>query len=101
MEGPFTPFVAATLGYYYMDSRIASGPSQYFAWWDNWWGVGGWTRYTPTATRTWLTVGFTGGIRYSPVEHFYLALSYGLRWIDTEEAMPATSRINLAAIWNF
>lgn len=38
LEGPFTPYVQAGLGWTYVDSNVADGPPVTGCWWDPWWG---------------------------------------------------------------
>ncbi len=38
MEGPFTPYASAGIGWTYVDSNVADGPPTTGCWWDPWWG---------------------------------------------------------------
>ena len=38
IDGPFTPYVEAGLGWSYMDSNVADGPPQTGCYWHPWWG---------------------------------------------------------------
>lgn len=38
MEGPFTPFVSAGLGWTHANSNVSRGPPVTGCWWDPWWG---------------------------------------------------------------
>jgi opacity protein-like surface antigen len=38
VEGPFTPYVQAGIGWTYVDSNVADGPPSTGCWWDPWWG---------------------------------------------------------------
>jgi hypothetical protein len=38
MEGPFTPFLEAGLGWSYFDSNVQDGPPQTGCWWHPWYG---------------------------------------------------------------
>jgi opacity protein-like surface antigen len=38
LNGPFRPYLAAGLGYTWVDTNIVSGPPVAGCWWDPWWG---------------------------------------------------------------
>ncbi|EAQ98884.1 porin family protein [Congregibacter litoralis] len=38
LDGPFTPYVQAGIGWTYLDSNVADGPPSTGCWWDPWWG---------------------------------------------------------------
>ena len=38
MDGPFTPYVQAGIGWTYIDSNVSDGPPSTGCWWDPWWG---------------------------------------------------------------
>ena len=38
LEGPFTPYLQAGLGWTYLDSNVTDGPPTTGCWWDPWWG---------------------------------------------------------------
>ena len=63
MEGGFTPFVQAGLGWTKLDSNILTGPPQTGCWWDPWWGY----------------ICFTDWSTYSTTEFSY-NLGLGFRW---------------------
>ena len=38
LEGAFTPYLQAGIGWSYVDSNVADGPPATGCWWDPWWG---------------------------------------------------------------
>ncbi len=38
LDGPFTPYLQAGVGWTYIDSNVADGPPSTGCWWDPWWG---------------------------------------------------------------
>ena len=70
MEGPFTPYVNATIGYAFIDTNIPDGPPQTGCWWDPWYGqiCGTWQE-----TRS--------------AEEFVYGVGLGVRW-DTRTRCP-------------
>jgi len=38
IDGAFTPYLQAGIGWTYLDSNVADGPPQTGCWWDPWWG---------------------------------------------------------------
>ncbi|MFK8042970.1 porin family protein [Congregibacter sp.] len=38
LDGPFTPYLQAGIGWTYLDSNVADGPPSTGCWWDPWWG---------------------------------------------------------------
>jgi len=83
IRGPLTPFVTAGLGYVYIDSGVPSGPTEYWCWWDYWWGYSC-SGYTPTHTEVWFAANAAAGIRWDINEQFYLKASFGANWMSAD-----------------
>jgi len=83
IRGPVTPFVSAGIGYFFIDSGIPSGPTDYWCWWDYWWGyvcAGD----TPTHTSTWFSANAAAGIRWDVNESFFVKASVGASWLAAD-----------------
>ncbi len=83
IRGPVTPFITAGVGYFYIDSGIPSGSTEYWCWWDYWWGYVC-EGYTPTHTETWFTANAAAGIRWDINESLFLKASVGANWIGAD-----------------
>lgn len=83
IRGPITPFISGGIGYFFIDSGIPSGPTDYWCWWDYWWGYVC-TGSTPTHTETWFTGNAAAGIRWDINEEFFLKVAGTVNWIATD-----------------
>jgi hypothetical protein len=81
IRGPVTPFVSAGIGYFYIDSGIPSGSTEYWCWWDYWWGYVC-TDVTPTHTDVWFTANAAAGVRWDINENLFLRASAGANWLN-------------------
>lgn len=63
MDGPFTPFVLAGIGWTHVDSNVADGPPVTGCWWDPWWGYICESFYD-TYEETRFSYGVGAGLRY-------------------------------------
>ena len=82
VRGPLTPFATAGIGYLIIDSGIPSGPTEFWCWYDYWWGYvceGS----TPTYTETWFTGNAAAGVRWDVNELFFMKASIGILSIRT------------------
>jgi hypothetical protein len=81
LSSKLTPFVSAGIGYLYVDSGIPSGPPDYYAWWDYYWG------YTvvgtvPTYDQTYFTVNGSVGVRWDVNDQIFLRALVNGNWWD-------------------
>lgn len=61
LDGAFTPYLSAGIGYAKLDSNIVTGPPQTGCWWDPWWGYicfADWKTYSTSEFSYNLGVGF-------------------------------------------
>jgi len=102
LDGAFTPFVEAGIGYARVDSNIADGPPTTGCWWDPWWGYICTSFYdTYSDTRTMYSAAV--GVRWDISRDLLLRASYGYTDLDTgnysEDFSPDALRVELA--WKF
>ncbi len=100
IRGPLTPFVSGGIGYLYIDSGIPSGPTDYWCWWDYWWGyvcAGD----TPTHTETWFTANATAGVRWDVNESLFFKASVGANWVAADADWIAVIEGMFVAGWKF
>jgi len=83
LQKTFTPFISAGLGWTYVDSNIASGPTQGTCWWDPWWGQVCNT-WQPTYDDTGFSYGAGAGLRGELTDTFFIEARYNILWIDTD-----------------
>lgn len=85
MEGDFTPYVGATVGWAWIDTNIPTDPPQSACWWDPWWGYvcGTWQN---TRSIDELTYSALAGVRWDVSETISLKFGYEHRWLDLGEA---------------
>ena len=102
LPGRVTPFLSGGLGYLFVDSGVPSGPTDYYCWWDEWWGqtcVGD----TPTYSQTYFTLNAAAGIRWDVNEHFFLKAYAGANWVGLNNSADWLSTIQgtMAVGWKF
>ncbi len=85
MNGNFSPFVSAGLGYTFVDTNIQNGPSSGACWYDPWWGYVC-SSYVPTKTENDWSYNAGIGVRYDFNRQFALQGSYNKMWIDINNA---------------
>ena len=96
IDGPFTPFVNASLGWTYIDSNVASGRPESLCYWDPWWGYIC-DYYQPTYNSDSWSYGLGAGVRFDMNDHYFIRAGYYERWIDIDEAKgsPSTGILSL------
>lgn len=102
LSGPLTPFVAAGIGWSWVDTNVASGPPEIGCWWHPWWGYVC-TGWQDTRTVDGLAYELGLGLRYDLGGPFVVDGSYRMRWIDFENATgnPAFDGFQLNLGWKF
>jgi opacity protein-like surface antigen len=102
MEGPFTPFFEAGLGWSYFDSNVLNGPPQTGCWWHPWWGYIC-ENYYDTFDDNLFSYGVGAGIRWEFSSGSFLKASYNY-WEMDGMAKAKDSSIEAARIeygWSF
>ncbi len=81
MEGPFTPYVQAGLGWTYIDSNVADGLPSTGCWWDPWWGYVC-ANFYDTYDDTSFSYGAGAGLRYEFGNGMFVKGSYNVMELD-------------------
>ena len=81
IDGPFTPFIEAGLGWSYFDSNVADGPPIVGCWWHPFWGYicDG---YYQTYSDTLFSYGAGAGLRYQFRGGSFIKASYNVWEMD-------------------
>lgn len=101
MTGKFTPYVRGAIGFMYVDTGIPTGPTDWYSWWDYWWGGYYTVGDTPTQDDTYFTASVTAGLRYDFGNHVYGTASYSASWIDAPRDWDLNQRISISVGWNY
>jgi len=102
MDGAFTPYLGAGIGWTWIDTNIPSGPPSTGCWWDPWWG---WVCYTtyPTAREDAFSYQATVGLRYQVNPSTFVRFGYTSQWLDLD-GPTSTPQFDVLAIeigWMF
>ena len=81
IDGPFTPFVEAGLGWSNFDSNVADGPPTTGCWWHPWWGYIC-SNYYSTFSDTLFSYGAGAGLRYEFIGGLFVKASYNYWEMD-------------------
>lgn len=81
MEGPFTPYVQAGMGWTYIDSNVADGLPSTGCWWDPWWGYVC-ANFYDTYDDTSFSYGAGAGLRYEFGNGMFVKGSYNVMELD-------------------
>jgi opacity protein-like surface antigen len=102
LEGPFSPFVTAGLGWAWIDTNIADEPPQTGCWWDPWWGYVC-TTFQDTKSIDGFAYGLGVGARYDFSDTLALSGSYRMGWVDLDNASgtPDMDSFLLQLGWKF
>lgn len=103
MDGPFTPYVGAGIGWTWIDTNVPSGLPSTGCWWDPWWGYICYTSY-PTHTSNAFSYQATVGLRYEfDNDMTFMKLGWVSQWMDLGKASgtPRFDVINLEIGWMF
>jgi len=102
MDGPFSPYVEAGIGWTYVDSNVADGPPLVGCWWHPWWGYicDG---YYNTFDETSFSYGGALGIRYKLRGGTTLKLSYNNWEVDGsgDAPDPTLNAFRFEVAWGF
>ncbi|MGC4075045.1 MAG: outer membrane beta-barrel protein [Nibricoccus sp.] len=96
----FTPYVAAGIGYFYIDTGIPNGPPEYWVWWDYWWGYTA-TVTQSTFTETYFSANVEAGLRWDIAEGFFAKLGVSSYWVDTHQGWLDNVHANLSIGWKY
>jgi len=98
LDGPFTPFVTAGIGWAFIDTNIPDAPPQTSCWWDPWWGY-----ICDTFQSTRSTDSFTYdiglGVRWDASPGYSLRFAYEKHWYDGERDSPDFDRFKLGIVF--
>jgi opacity protein-like surface antigen len=102
LDGPFSPFVVAALGWSWIDTNIATGPPETGCWWDPWWGYVC-TTFQDTKSLDGVTYQLGAGARYDFSDTFAVHASYRVTWIDLDNAKgtPDFDGFEVSVGWKF
>ncbi len=102
MEGPFTPFLEAGLGWSYFDSNVQDGPPQTGCWWHPWYGYIC-ENFYDTYDDTLFSYGVGVGLRYELNGGTFLKASYNYWELDgmdqAEDSALESARVEFG--WSF
>ena len=88
-SGPFTPFVDVSMGFTYVDSRVADGPPSTGCWWHPWYGFicsQFWNTYDDTR----FNYGGGLGLRWDINRNMFLRATYSLMRVDVGNTSDPT-----------
>ena len=101
LDGNFTPFIDASIGFTYIDSRVADGPPQTGCWWHPWWGYicsQFWNTYDDTR----FNYGGGAGLRWDVSRGVFLRASYSILFIDaSNQSDPSLDVGRFEVGWRF
>jgi len=97
LQGRIRPFVQGSIGFMYVDTGIANGPTSW--WWDGWYWGGGYSS-TPTVNHTYFTLGATAGLNYYFTDRLFGVVSYTANWANTPRKWMLNQRIGVSIGWN-
>ena len=102
MEGPFTPYVNAGIGYSFIDTNIPDAPPQTVCWWDPWWGYVC-SGYQSTRNVDEFTYQVGAGIRWDMSPGYSLRFGYEKQWMDLGEATstPDFDQFRLGVVFRY
>jgi len=86
LDGRFTPYVGAGIGWTWIDTNVPNGPPYEWCWWDPWWGWVCSVGY-PTETRSAFSYQATLGLRYEfDNDRTFMRFGYTSQWMDFDAA---------------
>ena len=102
MEGPFTPYITAGIGYSFIDTNIPNGPPQGACWWDPWFG-NVCSTYQPTKSTDAFTYDVGLGVRWDMSPGYSMRLAYEKHWLDvsTASSAPDFDQFKLGIIFRY
>lgn len=101
LDGDFTPYAQAGIGWTYLDSNVLDGPPTTGCWWDPWWGYicsNFYSTYSDT-NFSW-TLGL--GLRYDLSRTLFLRGGVERRYLDSDQgADPEFDALRVELGWKF
>lgn len=97
LEGQFTPFIQAGLGWSDIDTNITDGPPETGCWWDPFWGNYICTSFWNTYDVSEFSYNLGVGLRYDLPNNLFIKASYSNLWMDlgSKDQMFEAARIEL------
>lgn len=81
LDGPFTPYLQAGIGWTYVDSNVSDGPPTTGCWWDPFWGYIC-RNFYDTYDDTNFSYGVGAGVRYEFGNGMFMKASYNRVEVD-------------------
>jgi opacity protein-like surface antigen len=100
LDGDFTPYLQAGIGWTYIDSNVADGPPTTGCWWDPWWGYIC-SNFFSTYAETNFSWNVGAGLRYQLNRDMYLRGGYEMLTIDTSGVEPSFDAFRFELGWTF
>jgi opacity protein-like surface antigen len=102
LDGPFTPFVEAGLGWTQLDSNVAKGPPVTGCWWHPYWGYVC-SNYYRTFSGTDFAYGGSLGVRYEFRSGSFIRADYSLYKLDIggQAESPQLGAVKIQYGWSF
>ena len=102
INGAFTPYLQAGLGWTYIDSNVTDGPPVTGCWWDPWWGYICSSFYSTYST-TKFSWGAEAGLRYDFDNDMFIKGGYSLVNINSgnNSVDPSLNMWRLQVGWKF
>ena len=98
MEGPFTPYLQAGIGWTYIDSNVADGPPITGCWWDPFWGYVCQNFYD-TYDDTSFSYSFGAGLRFEFGNGMFVRGSLNRLEIDNGDFDPGVNSARFELGW--
>lgn len=100
IDGPFTPYLSAGIGWSFIDTNIPNGRPQTGCWWDPWYGyICTTVQDTKTTDAFNYNVGL--GVRWDLSTGYSLRLAYEKQWYDLEDATPDFDLFRLGFVMRY
>ena len=89
LDGPFTPYLQAGIGWTFIDSNVTDGPPSTGCWWDPWWGYIC-SNFYSTYSETNFSWNVGAGLRYEMRNGMFLRGGYENVSIDGRNGVDPT-----------
>lgn len=100
IDGPFTPYVSAGIGWSFIDTNIPDGRPETGCWWDPWYGYIC-TTVQDTKTTDALNYNVGLGLRWDLSTGYSLRLGYEKQWYDVDNGSPDFDLFRLGFVMRY
>jgi len=100
LDGPFTPYVQAGIGWNYADSNVSKGAPVTGCYWDPWWGYVC-RRYGRSYNETELAYNFGVGLRFEFGNGMFIKGGVNRLEVDGSDFDPTLTSASIALGWIF